>query len=144
MTRFEIVKRVNQKMYEGMYHFEDIKYDLDDAIIIINNTLNSKYPMMSEVLEHDNSEYTYYDEEIEQDLPIFPEQYINNVVIEHVVGALFRREGEFGNEYTTALGAHERGLSAMFRDMYDKVPENFIDEDTGVIPVNPFEAPLDE
>ena len=144
MTRSEIVKRVNQKMYEGMYHYEDIKYDLDDAIIIINNTLHTKYPMMSDKLEHDDSEYIYHDEESGQDLPIFPEQYINSVVIEYVVSALFRREGEFGNEYNTALGAHERGLSAMFRDLYDNVPDEFIEESMGVIAVNPFEVPIDE
>ena len=144
MTRDQIVGRINQKMYEGLYTFEDIKYDLDDAIIVINNTLNTKFPMISDKLTEPSSEYVYYDEEEEKDKPIFPDKYMNTVVVEFVVAALFRREGEFGNEFNTATGAHERAISAMFRDYFDQVPEEFIDDETGVMPINPYQVMPDE
>lgn len=143
MTRDEIVQRINKKVYEGLYSFDDIKYDLDDAIITINNQMHTKYPMMSEVLTSLESEYEYENED-EEIVPIFPYKYINNVVIEFVVAALFRREGEFGNEYNTAIGAYERGINAMFRELYNKVPEEFIDDANGIIPIMPFEVPYDE
>lgn len=143
LKRADIVDRVNQKLYEGMYNYTDIKEEFDDAIIYINNTLHSKFPMFSEVMVDDQSTYSYEDKDGLK-APYFPEKYMRTVVIEYVVAQLFRREAEFSNEYTTAMQAFERNLDAMFRDFYEHVPEEFIDESTGMIIVNPEEVIDDE
>lgn len=133
MLKAHIVKRINEKMFEGLYSYEDMKYELDDAIILINNTMHSKFPFMSE----------FFEATPEGNYDFFPEEYIRSVVIEYVVSALYRREGEFSNEFNTAVGAYNRGLEVMFRDHYHRVPEEYLDQEVGVIAMNPFEVEND-
>ena len=134
MNRLDIVNRINQKMYEELYSYEDIKYDLDDAIIAINNTLNAKFPMMSDVLNSDSDEY-----------PHFPDKYVRSVVIEFTVASLFRRQGDFTNEYNSAITAYENGLAVMFSEYYESVPAEYMDNQSGIIPIThqPLDLELD-
>lgn len=133
MKLSEIVHRVNQKMYEGLYGFPDFKYEMDDAIIMINNTLNAKFPLATEELKDESDSYNH-----------FPDRYMQTVVIEYVVSELFRREGEFGNEYEVAVQRYQDNLGTMFRDLFDKLDEEYIDEETGVIPITPYEVSIDD
>lgn len=135
MNRQEIVNRINQKLYEEMYSFEDIKYDMDDAIIAINNKMNSNFPMISEVLVGENSNYEYIPEGSETPVPIFPEKYIRSIVVEFTVATLLRRQGDFTDEYSAAVLAYEDGLNVMFRDFYEKVPDVFADNEGGIMPL---------
>lgn len=57
MERHQIVERVNQLLGNENYGYEDMMYDLDEAIYSINNVLSSTYPVMSEVLTYDHSKY---------------------------------------------------------------------------------------
>jgi len=141
MTREYIVELINKNMYEELYGFDDVKDKLDDAIIAINNTMHTTFPMITEILTTESSEYTYEvtdpDTGVTSIYPIFPEKYMRSVVIEFAVSELFRRQGEFGPEYQSAVQAYERGLSSMFQNYYERVPEQYIDENTGIIPITP-------
>lgn len=143
MTRNEIVARINEKMDGEMYTFDQIKDDLDDAIITINNMMHTRYPYMSDVLTTPQSRYVYIGEDNLYH-HIFPDQYIRSVVVEFVISQLYRRQGEFANEFNTAQGAFTRNLEVMFRDLYNKVPEQYIDDSTGMIAITPYEVPFDE
>jgi hypothetical protein len=61
MNRLDILKIINNKVYEGMYSYDDIIQDLDDSIDRINETLNSKFPYFSEVLTNDVSKFVHHD-----------------------------------------------------------------------------------
>lgn len=142
MKQSEMVTRVNQLMYEGLYTFTEIKFDFDDAISFINEHMNSSFPNMSGMGD-ENSEYTYdvttiVDEvEVVTPTPVFPENYMREVVINFVVASLFRREGEFGNEFYMAQESYLKGIDRMFRDFFEKVPTQFQDTEGGFIVINP-------
>lgn len=139
MTKDDIVTRVNQLMHEELYVYDDMKYDLDDAIIEINNALNAKFPSMTSVFTEDRETYTYdipddpetEEDETETNVPIFPEQYIKSVVIPFTIRALFARQLEYGPEYQQAHNNFNNGLTMMFRDYFHKVPDTFKDLDGG-------------
>lgn len=57
MERQEIVARVNQLMYNELFTYDDIKFELDDAINEINNILQSTYPSMSSRFLYQDSKY---------------------------------------------------------------------------------------
>mgnify|MGYP001025850956 CR=1 FL=1 len=131
MNRLDILKRINQGVYEGLYSLEDVEQDLDDSIDVINEALNTKFPYFSEVLTDDIKEYTY-DLNGTQVL-IFPEKYIRSICINYVVTELMRREDEFGMLYQSANQKYLAGVDMMFRDFYNRVPEIFQDTEGGYL-----------
>ena len=139
LKRSEIVERVNALVWEGLYTFDDIASDFDDAIAEINAELNATFPMMSEVLTDDDATYSrdVTVDEVTTDTPYFPEVYLRNFVVNFVVAAIFRREAEFGAEYYTAKENQDKWLGNMFRDYFSKVPEEFQDTESGMIEINP-------
>ena len=142
MKQSEMVTRVNQLMYEGLYTFTEIKFDFDDAITFINDSMNTLFPNMSD-MGNEDSEYTYDVPtvidgiEVNVPTPVFPERYMREVVINFVVASLFRREGEFGNEFYMAQENYLSGIDKMFRDFFEKVPTQFQDTEGGFIVINP-------
>lgn len=57
-TRQQLVTRVNSLIYEGLYSWEDMKWEFDKAIAELNTTLVSTYPDFTSVLEFDTSKYS--------------------------------------------------------------------------------------
>ncbi len=131
MNKIQILERINQQVYEGLYLLEDIEQDLDDSIDAINESLNSKFPYFTEVLEEDDTEYTYDLNGVQ--VPIFPFKYIRSVCINYVIAELMRREDEFGSLYQTASLKYAAALDTMFRDYFNRVPEIFQDTEGGYI-----------
>lgn len=143
MTREEIKNRINKLMFNELYTFDDIKDDLDDAIIQINSKLHSKFPMMSTILTDKDSEYKYTPEASDevpnpQPTEIFPEIYIRSVVINYAVASLFAQQDEFSNAYINAQNKFENGLDNMFRDYYENIPEVFVDDDGGYMELDVY------
>lgn len=138
MTREDMVLRINQLVYEGLYTFEEIKFDGDDAIGFINENMNTTFPNISTNMLADGSGYLYnvIVDELDVATDVFPEVYMREIVINHIVASLFRREGEFGNEYFMAKEAYEKGMDRMFRDYFESVPDVFKDSETGFMAIN--------
>lgn len=57
-TRQQLVTRVNSLMYEGLYSWEDMKWEFDKAIAELNTTLVSTYPDFTTTLEFETSKYS--------------------------------------------------------------------------------------
>lgn len=137
----DLVDRVNHFMYDELYSYDDLKYTFDDAIDFINNHLISNFPPMTEIIDEKDLSTTYsYEHVIDEDTeetetrPIIPDKYMRQVFIPFVVEEMFRREGEFGNEYQMAVHKRTQGMDIMFRDHFHKIPEEFqADEDQGMI-----------
>lgn len=146
MNRIEILKRVNKGVYEGLYTYEDIVDDLDDSIDRINETLNTKYPYISEVLVDDTTEYKYAPDETKplELRPIFPPKYIRTICVNYIIMELMRREDEFGMTFQTAENRFNVGLEVMFRDMFSQVPKEFQDVDTGFVEFDGGVKPKEE
>jgi hypothetical protein len=134
-TRAELVARVNALVWEGLYIYEDIAADFDEAIDEINAELNSTFPSFSEVMTLNDSTYSRIVDTVVT--PYFPNKYMTNFVVNFVVAAVFRREAEFGNEYYTAVAQADKWLGNMFRDHFSKVPTEFQDTESGMIEMNP-------
>lgn len=152
MNRKELLHRVNQRLDGRLYRWDEVKYEFDDAISEINNKLQANFPMISDVLQTDNSEYVYYlagegsnivtfgtDEIWEFNkpsphgtnnspatLPVFPEKYIRGIVIPFVVAKLLQREDEFGNLHSSINQEGINNLDNMFFEYYNDIPEYFI------------------
>lgn len=127
MTKDAIVARVNQLITNGLYSFDEMQFDLDDAIIAINDTLQSDFPFMS----------TFFATPTNTDYTIIPERYIRSVIINYTVAILLKREGELGVEFSAAMSAHQTGLSNMFRDYFSQVPVEYQSVSNGFFVVNP-------
>ena len=59
MTRKELVKRVNERLDGRLYRWSEMEYEFDDAIIEINAKMQTKFPMIRDVLLTDDSEFYY-------------------------------------------------------------------------------------
>ena len=57
-TRQQLVTRVNSLMYEGLYSWEDMKWEFDKAIAELNTTLVSLYPDFTSVMGFETSKYS--------------------------------------------------------------------------------------
>ena len=140
MNAKEIVDRVNEMLYEGLYSYPEMKREMDGAIRQINKTLNAAFPKMTQIFANDDWEAesftTYFTVTLDSgESYTFPEGYVEDVVIPYVTMRMFRREGEFGNEFIIARQEVEEGLSIMFRDYFDKVPETYKDMTSGTIEI---------
>lgn len=62
-------------------------------------------------------------------LDIIPEQYVRTVLVPFVVMRLLQREDEYGNLQSTMNQEFMTGISNLFADYYEKVPEYYIAED---------------
>lgn len=160
MTRKELVKRVNERLDGRLYRWSDIEYEFDDAIIEINAKMQTKFPMIRDVLLTDDSKYKYfiivikdtknivlfYTREDRDDYisannlnniqyvsvteEVFPRRYLNSIVIPYVVMRMLQREDEYGNLQSTMTQEYMNGLNAMFMEYYDHVPSYFVREDS--------------
>lgn len=159
MKRKELVKRVNERLDGRLYRWSEMEYEFDDAIIEINAKMQTKFPMIRDVLLYDDSEYKYfiivikdtkdivlfYAEEDKNDYitnnlnniqytsvteEIFPRRYINSIVIPYVVMRMLQREDEYGNLQSTMTQEYMNGINTMFMEYYDHVPPYFIREES--------------
>lgn len=159
MTRKELVKRVNERLDGRLYRWSEMEYEFDDAIIEINAKMQTKFPMIRDVLTTDDSKYKYFiivikdtkdivlfyseidrDDYIVNNLnniqytsateEIFPRRYINSIVIPYVVMRMLQREDEYGNLQSTMTQEYLNGINIMFMEHYDHVPPYFIREES--------------
>ena len=160
MTRKELVKRVNERLDGRLYRWSEMEYEFDDAIIEINAKMQTKFPMIRDILLTDDSEYKYFiivikdtkdivlfyttqdkDDYISANNlnntqyasvteEIFPRRYINSIVIPYVVMRMLQREDEYGNLQSTMTQEYLNGINIMFMEHYDHVPPYFIREES--------------
>lgn len=162
MKREEIVKRVDQRLDGDFHTWEDMKYEFDDAIIEINRRLHSKFPMMTDVMISNNSEYKNFiinihgeDKPVvfikeaefnsfKSNLPqtvvydeyvtdIFPVNYIRSTVVPFVVARMLQREDEYGNLQNTMLQDFETGMNDMFTNFYSQIPYYYVNEEGDIM-----------
>lgn len=142
LKRSELVAKVNEQLWEGLYLYTDMEEEFDEAIDEINAGLDSNFPDFSEVMTEDDSTYSRDVDGIET--LYFPEKYLRNLVVPFVVAAIFRREAEFGNEYFTANEKAVKWMANMFNNFYTLVPEEFRVIESGTFQMNPHAVEPDE
>lgn len=144
MKRSELVAKVNEQLWEGLYLYADMEEEFDEAIDEMNAELNSTYPAFGDVMTTDESTYSRLVDGV--DTPYIPVKYIRNFVVPFVVAAIFRREAEFGNEYYSAKEKYEKWLGNMFRDFYTQIPVEFQEVEAGAIQVqrNAMDVEVDD
>ncbi len=134
IKRSELVAKINEQLWEGLYLYVDMEEEFDEAIDEINVELSANYPTFSEIMTEDDSTYSRVVDEV--DTEYIPEKYIKNFIVPFVIAAIFRREAEFGNEYYTAKEKADKWINNMFRDFYTLVPEEFQMIESGVFQIN--------
>lgn len=118
MLLSELVKRINTRLDGENLRYEDMLEHLDAVIDNINETLNTVYPVFSD-LPAGTLEYAY-----------FPDRYIRSVV---VVGAAMRfyiTDEEGGNPPPGYTAEYQGALFRMLRDYLHLVPEEWKAVDT--------------
>lgn len=113
MLLSELVRRVNNRLDGENLRYEDMVEHLDAVVDNINETLNTVYPVFSD-LPAGTLEYDY-----------FPDRYLRSVV---VVGAAMRfyiTDEEGGNPPPGYTAEYQGALFRMLRDFLHLVPEEW-------------------
>jgi len=123
MTQQDILNRLKSFNITTHVTWDLIKYDADEAINKINDYLGTAYPKMSEVLQ--SPLHSYSVELCGKKIPIFPDRYINSVVIPFIASEILAREEEFTTVYNKYIMDVENGLFSMFQNEFNRVPLMF-------------------
>lgn len=120
MTQQDIVDELNRIVVGYSITWDNIKRDLDRAIIKINSYLGANYPRISEIMLAPKHRYTLRVKG--EDIPIFPEKYLLSVVIPFVASEILARDEEFTTIYNKYILDYENGLFEMFQNEFNRVP----------------------
>lgn len=119
MLLTQVQKLFNEALAGETLSYKEMLPHLDAAVDGINTTLNTIYPVFSEVpYENSESEYSF-----------FPDKYIRLVVIPGAAWHFYVMDEEglqTAPQYQTDF---ENGKFLMQRDMLYKIPEEFQDDD---------------
>ena len=107
-----------------MLQYQDVSLFLDEAIDVINDTLNSTFPVFSEVQPLRNS-YVDADGAL-----YFPDCYIRSVVIPYTAYKFYVVDEEGSPTAPVHYSAYKEGLFKMTRDFLDQVPTAYRKADT--------------
>ena len=119
----EITERLNKKLADELFSYQDIVYLLDHAVDDINDTLFSSFPVFSD-LETGSIEYT-----------AFPDRYIRQVVIPGAA-YYFYTEDEEGEQVASEFYiSYQNGLFRMSRDYLEQVPEEYQNNEGGYVEI---------
>lgn len=136
MTQQEIVDRVNKLTLNYNNSWDDIKYDVDNAVLKINAFLGADYPKPSELMVLNDSKYVVVTDN-DYEYPPFPDVYFITVVIPFVASEILARDEEFTTIYNKYVQDYMDGLYDMFQNEFNKVPMEFRQsKDVGVFFAN--------
>lgn len=113
MTLNKIEELINEKLAGEMLTYREMRPFLDHVIDDINTTLNSKFPVFSELGEYDN-EYSF-----------FPDRYLRSIVVPGAAWYYYVMDEEGGAAAMQYQADFQRGLFFMLRDYLQQVPEEY-------------------
>lgn len=128
MLLVQIQKLFNEALAGETLSYKEMLPHLDAALDSINSTLNTTYPVFSDV-PYENSESAY---------EFFPDKYIRTVVIPGAAWHFYVMDEEGLQTAPQYQVDFENGKFIMQRDMLYKIPEEYQDDDQqGFIVGNP-------
>jgi hypothetical protein len=120
----EITARLNKKLADEMFTYQDIVYLLDHAVDDINDELFSSFPVFSD-LETGADEYT-----------AFPDKYIRQVVIPGAAYYFYTEDEEGEQVAGQFYVSFKEGIFRMSRDYLEQVPEEYQNNEGGYIEID--------
>ncbi len=125
----DIVKGINQQLADEQFPYSQLERYMDAVIDDINDTLNSSFPVFSELrAENDNivpTEYSY-----------FPDKYIRSVVIKGAAYKYYIMDEEGMATAEAYQYEYSNALFIMQRDYQDFVPEEYQADRPGAVTVD--------
>lgn len=131
----QIVNLINKHLADEFCSVAELTNYMDRVVDDINTRLNSKFPVVSDVMQQAGST-------TDPDYNVFPDKYIRSVL---VVGAAYKyyitdEEGnataqQYGAEYNQNLFYMERDYSFSVPEMYRESEQGFVDnpdKDAGI------------
>lgn len=125
MTTDLIINKVNDALAGEILTYEDLEDLFDQVIDEINDNLNSKFPVFSELRIKNNSiplEYT-----------LIPDNYLRSVLVTGTAWKFFVQDEEGINTAQTYQQTYYNNLAAMVRDFSDSVPVDYQKTATGYL-----------
>lgn len=123
MRRIDIVNELNRLTLRYNLTWEDVKVDADKAIYQVNNLLGVNYPMLSERMLNDYSEYV--DRVDEEDIPIIKDVYFYSVIIPFMAMEILSRDEEFTNIFSKYQQDYLQGKYQMFSNEFNYIPDRY-------------------
>lgn len=123
MRRIDIVNELNRLTLRYNLTWEDVKVDADKAIYQVNNLLGVNYPMLSERMLNDYSEYV--DRVDEEDIPIIKDVYFYSVIIPFMAMEILSRDEEFTTIFSKYQQEFMQGKFQMFSNEFNHVPDRY-------------------
>lgn len=128
MTIGDIVKGINHYLADEQYPYTQFEQFLDAVVDDINDSLNSKYPVFSELSSQ--SGFT-----MDTEYAFFPDKYIREVVIKGAAFKFFITDEE-GMQTAQAYDYdYQDALFTMTRDFIEQVPDEYRSDSTGGIDI---------
>ena len=121
----DIRKLVNQALAGELLTYGEMRPHLDFLIDEINTTLDSCFPVFSD-LESENDVYDY-----------FPDKFIRTVVVPGAAWHFYVNDEEGASTAQQYQLDFEKGKYIMLRDYIDKVPEEYQADNNAHVPDNP-------
>ena len=121
----DIRKLVNQALAGELLTYGEMRPHLDFTIDEINTTLDSCFPVFSD-LESENDVYDY-----------FPAKFIRTVVVPGAAWHFYVNDEEGASTAQQYQLDFEKGKYIMLRDYIDKVPEEYQADNNAHVPDNP-------
>ena len=121
----DIRKLVNQALAGELLTYGEMRPHLDFTIDEINTTLDSCFPVFSD-LESENDVYDY-----------FPDKFIRTVVVPGAAWHFYVNDEEGASTAQQYQLDFEKGKYIMLRDYIDKVPEEYQPDNNAHVPDNP-------
>ena len=121
----DIRKLVNQALAGELLTYGEMRPHLDFTIDEINTTLDSCFPVFSD-LESENDVYDY-----------FPDKFIRTVVVPGAAWHFYVNDEEGASTAQQYQLDFEKGKYIMLRDYIDKVPEEYQADNNAHVPDNP-------
>lgn len=113
-----LIESINTQLAGELLSIGELKDFVDKAIDDINTRLNTKFPVLSDILDGTHSEYT-----------AIPDKYIRSVVIPGATFKYYITDEEGAAVAPKYEEEYLKGLFYMERDYMPIVPEEYIETD---------------
>ena len=123
MKRIELIRRLNQLTLRYNLTWDEIKYDVDMAINMINNLLGTNYPPATQIYLNDES--TYSERVGDFDVPIIKDEYFHTVIIPFIALEVLARDEEFTTVFSKYQQDLEEGKFHMISNEFAFVPDKY-------------------
>lgn len=114
-----LVQNINSQLSGEMLNIGELTVFIDKAIDDINTRLNTKFPVLSDVIQARQTDYT-----------VIPDKYIRTVVIPGAVFKYYTTDEEGAAVAPKYEEEYLKGLFYMERDYLNLIPEEYQDDDT--------------